>query len=188
MAGAVSKKEILDIQGLDADRTNVIETLKAIAAAAVELSKTLGDTKGLKDLTASLKALNQVQAEFTKFQKQTIDMSMKAERLKQQETKTQQQQNKVKEQSVKLTGEELQISKLQAIVNNSLAGSYNKLNAQYKLNIIELQKMSEEQRLNSARAKELTEQNTLLVGKLNALDLQNGKTKRSFNGLQWQVS
>ena len=52
MAGAVSKKEILDIQGLDADRTNVIETLKAIATAAVELSKTLGDTKGLKDLTS----------------------------------------------------------------------------------------------------------------------------------------
>ena len=123
MAGAVSKKEILDIQGLDADRTNVIETLKAIATAAVELSKTLGDTKGLKDLTSALKALNRVQAEFTKFQRQSVDMAIKAERIKQQEAqtaiknanaikaeeqakqsiiKTQQRQNREKENSSKI--------------------------------------------------------------------------------------
>lgn len=230
MSGAVDKKEILNIEGLDADRKNVIETLKAIAATAVELSKTLGDTKGLKDLTGALKALNQVQAEFTKFQRQSVDMAVKAERIKQQEAKTalenvkiQEQEEKVrtqtnktkleeskininnakaekiinteKKESVKLTNEQrlaIQLAnkeeKLRITIANSEEGSYDRLNAQYQLNIISLNKMSEATRNNSTAAKTLEKDNAMIVSKLNQLDAQSGKTKRSFNGLQWQVT
>jgi hypothetical protein len=98
------------------------------------------------------------------------------------------QQKQSSEQKIKLSTQETQILKLQEIANKSLAGSFDQLNAKYKLNIIELQGMSEAQRNTTQRSKDLIAENAILIGKLNHLDKQSGKTGRSFNGLQWQVT
>ena len=123
---------------------------------------------------------------FTAEEKKLIDMQEKAkqatlktqqaeEKLNQERIKSQQQEEKLRQakektnteqkKGNKLTDEEKaakreaqKISKLQAQVLNSEAGSVNQLSAQYRLNRIELNKMSAEQRKNSARGIELTAQ------------------------------
>ena len=244
MAGAIQKEDIINITGLDGDVSKAIESLKKMAGAATELSKSLGDTKGLKELNTALKTLNQVQNEFAKFQSKMVDIAIKNEKLLAQEAKTKQENIKIDQQSnktkaegvkileqeekvktqaaktgtqeaktktelargekilntekketIKLTTEErlttqllLKEEKLRIIINNSLDGSYDKLDAQLKLNIITLQKMSEAERATSANAKQLVIDNKTLVAKLNDIDKQSGRTGRSFNGLQWQVT
>ncbi len=154
------------------------EQLEKLKLMLSEVEKILG--------SANFEKLSASMGKFTAEEKKLIDMQEKAkqatlktqlaeEKLNQERIKSQQQEEKLRQakektnttqkKGNKLTDEEKaakreaqKISKLQAQVLNSEAGSVNQLSAQYRLNRIELNKMSAEQRKNSARGIELTAQ------------------------------
>lgn len=212
MSGAINKNEILNIEGLDIDRKNVIETLKAVATAAVELSKTLGDTKGLKDLTSALKELNKVQAEFTKFQKQSVDMAIKAERIKQEEANTAIKtsnektnaiinENKATQAKIKTDKELLALEKMQEQQKsrNSKAiqaeeGSYDELNATLNQTIRQYKALSQADRENEAIGGQMIKSIQAQDAQLKQLDATMGRNQRNvgnyksgFNGLNFSI-
>ena len=137
------------------------EQLEKLKLMLSEVEKILG--------SANFEKLSASMGKFTAEEKKLIDMQEKAkqsilntqqaeEKLNQERIKSQQQEEKLRQakektnttqkKGNKLTDEEKaakreaqKISKLQAQVLNSEAGSVNQLSAQYRLNRIELNKM-----------------------------------------------
>lgn len=96
--------------------------------------------------------------------------------------KLQQLKNTLKEQT--------KISKLQAIINQSAEGSYNRLSAQYELNKIKLNAMSEAERKGTQAGRELEEETRNLYATMIKLQeatgnyrLSVGNYKTAWNGL-----
>ena len=67
------------------------------------------------------------------------------------------------------------IAKLTAKLNNSEAGSYNALSAQYSLNKIQLNKLSQEYRENTAAGKKLVKETEEIYAKMKQLQEATGK-------------
>lgn len=96
--------------------------------------------------------------------------------------KLQQLNNTLKEQT--------KISKLQAVINNSAEGSYNRLAAQYELNKIKLNAMSEAERKGTQAGRDLEEETRNLYATMIKLQeatgnykLSVGNYKTAWNGL-----
>lgn len=68
-----------------------------------------------------------------------------------------------------------QIAKLTAKLNSSEAGSYNALSAQYSLNKIQLNKLSQEYRENTAAGKQLVKETEEIYAKMKVLQESTGK-------------
>ena len=78
--------------------------------------------------------------------------------------------------SVKAAAKEaMDIAKLQAQVNDNVEGSYNRLSAQYSLNKIALNKMSEEERRTTDEGKKLVEETNEIYQKMKELQAETGK-------------
>lgn len=127
------------------------------------------------------------QEQYAKLQKQLIAVQQAEEKLNQErlrtkehEEKLQQQEIKTEEQkkkNVKLTNEEKEavresnrIKKLTETINKSQEGSFNRLNAQYKLNVLNLNKMSEAERKNTIEGQKLEAETKDLRDKMISLN------------------
>ena len=107
-----------------------------------------------------------------KTQKAAIDPLVEAEeRLRQAQSEENQ---KLKEYSI-LTHEANRVAKLTAQLNMSAKGSYNKLAAQYELNKIKLNAMSEKKRENTKAGKALVEQTKEIYEQMKRLQEATGK-------------
>lgn len=71
--------------------------------------------------------------------------------------------------------EEQQIDKLLVQLNNSLDGSYNKLSAQYRLNKIRLNEMSEAERQGTEAGRKLEAETKAIYERMNQLQMATGK-------------
>lgn len=73
--------------------------------------------------------------------------------------------------------ESAQIDKLITQINTSLEGSYNKLSAQYRLNKIRLNEMSEAQRKGTEAGRKLESETKAIYERMNQLQLATGKAQ-----------
>ena len=73
--------------------------------------------------------------------------------------------------------ESAQIDKLITQINTSLEGSYNKLSAQYRLNKIRLNEMSEAQRKGTESGRKLESETKAIYERMNQLQLATGKAQ-----------
>ena len=90
--------------------------------------------------------------------------------------------------------EAIKIAKLTAIVNTSEEGSYNRLSAQYELNKIKLNAMSQEERNATDAGKALEQETLMLYKRMIALQEATGNHKlsvgnytKAFDGLRFSV-
>lgn len=194
MAGGLPKQELFgfDLTEYANEIQKVTTSVNGLLDALTDIKKTPEGIRELNKVTKeqidNAKKLVQYEKELNTLRINAANAIIAEEKSKQALLRTEKLENTEKQKSNKLTGQAASEAKLLAQANTAAAGSFDQLNAKYKLNIIELNSMSEVQRTSSIRAKELIDENTILVGKLNSLDAQSGKTKRAFNGLQWQVS
>ena len=73
--------------------------------------------------------------------------------------------------------EETQLAKLLTQLNNSAEGSYNKLSAQYRLNKMALNEMSEAERKNTEFGRKLEAETKAIYEEMNRLQLATGKAQ-----------
>lgn len=92
------------------------------------------------------------------------------------------------------TQEANRVAKLRAQLANSEAGSYNALSAQYSLNVIELNKMSQATRENTIEGKALEEQTRAIRARMSALQeatgnytMNVGHYEKAWSGLSFSV-
>lgn len=145
--------------------------LEGIIASVNSMSATPeGNQKAYADMEKSILAVQKAEEELRQEQLKSKALE---EQLAQQKIKTAEQQKK----TIKLTNEEKEaqresnrIKKLTEQVNHSAEGSYNKLNAQYKLNVIQLNKMTEEERKSTAVGQQLEAETKSLRDKMISLN------------------
>ena len=112
--------------------------------------------------------------------KAILENTEASDRLAQEYTKLAEQQLAAKTEKAKLTAasrEEAQIAKLVVQYNNSAEGSYNKLSAQYRLNKIALNEMSEAQRKNTEYGRKLEAETKAIYEEMNRLQKATGKSQ-----------
>jgi len=97
------------------------------------------------------------------------------------------QENDQIKQNIVGNAEQVRIKKLQAIVNKEVAGSYNALDAQYKLNIISLNKLTQEEIENSAAGKKLAADTKIIQSQLQAMDMTTARNRTGYNGLRFSM-
>lgn len=152
-------------------------TLESIRKKAIQLDN-------------SLKKVNSTTSE----QRDEIKkIASETEQLEKQQVKYEQALSETNQQLQGLktaTREANKIAKLQAQLANSLEGSYDALSAQYALNKIALNKMSEEQRKNTKDGQALEKQTKAIYEQMNELQkatgkhtLQVGNYSKAFEGL-----
>lgn len=166
----------------------IVKTKEAIKQKNAEIKEEItgekASQKAKKENTEEQKRLNKEIKEYEKFLKEARRASIKAAFEEHAEA--------VK--AVKLTAEQVKWQKLKTQQNESEAGSYNQVNAQYQRVVILLNKMSGEYRENNERGKALTKTANELYAQLSKLDQATGRHQRSvgnyskaFNGLQFQM-
>ena len=135
------------IQG---DAADVAKSMRDVSGATEEQRKAI-----LQDTEASDKLV----AEYIKL----VDAQLEAQKTKAQLTQA--------------AREETQIAKLVVQYNNAAEGSYNKLSAQYRLNKIALNEMSEAQRKGTEYGRKLEAETKAIYEEMNRLQKATGKSQ-----------
>lgn len=103
--------------------------------------------------------------------KQTDELAAAQRRLAQALSESAEEVASVKAQAK----EAMNIAKLQAQVNDNVEGSYNRLSAQYSLNKIALNKMSDEERRTTEEGKKLVQETNEIYQQMKQLQAETGK-------------
>lgn len=200
--GRISVSDVIDGSGIVSEIKKVTDGL-LLAVNAIEKAKQSlkgvsstgkGGSSGLSGLASAEKEANTVRA-------QTIKMVGELEKLEAklilvqgeynkriQQTKIQlKQENDQIKQNITGNAEQVRIKKLQAIVNKEVAGSYNALDAQYRLNIISLNHLTQEEIENSAAGKKLAADTKVLHSQLQAMDQSTARNRTGYNGLRFSM-
>lgn len=138
------------------------DTLKTVKSEAIKLKAGIEDVSGateehrrkITETTAQVDKLTKVQKDLE------YALSDNAKQLAELNLKKQEAQN---------------IAKLTAKLNQSEAGSYNALSAQYSLNKIQLNKLSQEYRENTAAGQKLVKETEEIYSKMKLLQQATGK-------------
>lgn len=114
-----------------------------------------------------------------------------SERLLQEYRQISDEERKARQTRIDLTAaqkEALQIDKLIAQINRSKEGSYNRLSAQYRLNKIRLNEMSEAERHGTKAGRELEKETEQLYNEMKKLQEQTGKHQLNVGNYKSAVS
>jgi DNA repair exonuclease SbcCD ATPase subunit len=150
------------IAQLEELQTKYTAMLKSIKAEALEMEK----------------AVKKANSATEDGKKATDAAAIEAEKLIKEQEKLTQAQSDTGKQIAKLRAEtqkQNQITKLQTKLNDSLDGSYDKLSAQYSLNKIALNAMSEAERKGTKAGKDLEKQTNEIYQEMKALQEATGK-------------
>ena len=155
--------------------TKLIEQLNALIAKydearakiqgdAEDVAKSMRDVSGAteeqrKTILQNTEATNKLVAEYTKL----VEEELQAQKTKAELNAANREAN--------------QIAKLVVQVNNSAEGSYNKLSAQYRLNKIALNEMSEAQRKGTEMGRKLESETKAIYEEMNRLQKATGKSQ-----------
>lgn len=146
------------------------DLLSKVKAEAEKLEKSLKSTnlatdEGRDSTKQAADEADKLAAEYRKLNKAQSDTAKKIAELKLEQQK------------------QIQVNKLQAKINVSLDGSYDKLSAQYALNKIKLNAMSKAEREGTDSGKELEAQTVALGEELKVLSKTSKKAKEDQNEL-----
>lgn len=139
-------------------------------------AKTLENIK--KEATGLTAALRNVSGATEEGRATTRQAAEAAEQLAQKERKVKdaQKENLIEIQKLKAAQkEENQIAKLQAQIATSAEGSYNRLSAQYRLNKIGINKMTEAERKQAEQERKLISNTEKLYAQMKKLQAETGK-------------
>ena len=140
------------------------EAQKKIQGAAADASKSLQGLSGATD--DQRQQIQSLTVESDKLRKSYEETNV-AER----------ETYRRRQEVIQAVKEEQQVDKLLVQINNSVEGSYNRLSAQYRLNKIRLNEMSEAQRKGTAAGRALEAETKGLYEKMNQLQLATGKAQ-----------
>lgn len=164
-----------DLIAPDSSITDLIAQLDALIAKYDAVS-----SKIQSDAAAAAKSMQSLSGATEEQRKAILENTEASDRLAQEYTKLAEQQLAAKTEKAKLTAasrEEAQIAKLVVQYNNSAEGSYNKLSAQYRLNKIALNEMSEAQRKNTEYGRKLEAETKAIYEEMNRLQKATGKSQ-----------
>lgn len=164
-----------DLIAPDSSITDLIAQLDALIAKYDAVS-----SKIQSDAAAAAKSMQSLSGATEEQRKAILESTEASDRLAQEYTKLAEQQLAAKTEKAKLTAasrEEAQIAKLVVQYNNSAEGSYNKLSAQYRLNKIALNEMSEAQRKNTEYGRKLEAETKAIYEEMNRLQKATGKSQ-----------
>lgn len=164
-----------DLIAPDSSITDLIAQLDALIAKYDAVS-----SKIQSDAAAAAKSMQSLSGATEEQRKAILENTEASDRLAQEYTKLAEQQLVAKTEKAKLTAasrEEAQIAKLVVQYNNSAEGSYNKLSAQYRLNKIALNEMSEAQRKNTEYGRKLEAETKAIYEEMNRLQKATGKSQ-----------
>lgn len=194
----ISQQQTQTMQA-QANSYNALNTqLKGLIAEYKNLNTSTEEgKKRATELLAQMSGLSQVIKEQDAALKSALSNSTKQMSALSEEEKARQRLNiAMSDQSVELAAinrkiqEANQIAKLQAIIATEAEGSYNRLSAQYSLNKIELNKMSQAERENTEAGKALVQQTNEIYQQMIKLQestgnyrLSVGNYKKSWDGL-----
>ena len=135
-----------------------------IQGDAEDVAKSMRDVSGAteeqrKTILQNTEATNKLVAEYTKL----VDEELQAQKTKAELNAANREAN--------------QIAKLVVQLNSSAEGSYNKLSAQYRLNKIALNEMSEAQRKGTEMGRKLESETKAIYEEMNRLQKATGKSQ-----------
>lgn len=150
---------------------------KVIIEIAVDAAKAVNTIAGLN---VAIKEQNDLL--------KTLDKNSDAYKTAQVKLAAYESEKKVLTQATK---EEVKVAELNRIITDSTSTSYNKLSAQYRLNMIELNKMSEAEKTGTEKGKELTAQSLALRNAMSSAKqatgdhtLEVGKYEKALGNLK----
>ncbi len=164
-----------DLIAPDSSITDLIAQLDALIAKYDAVS-----SKIQSDAAAAAKSMQSLSGATEEQRKAILENTEASDRLAQEYAKLAEEQLAAKTEKAKLTAaarEETQIAKLVVQYNNSAEGSYNKLSAQYRLNKIALNEMSEAQRKNTEYGRKLEAETKAIYEEMNRLQKATGKSQ-----------
>lgn len=162
-----------DLVKPDSAITDLIKQLEDLAA---QYSKT---SKSIKDEAASISdEMRQVSGATAEGRAQTQKMASDADRLAKAERDLAFAESKTAKQIAELKEAQREannINKLTAKLNNNVEGSYNRLSAQYSLNKIKLNQMSQAERETTEAGKKLERETAAIYERMKQLQEATGK-------------
>jgi hypothetical protein len=164
-----------DLVTPDNSITDLIAQLDALIAKYDAVS-----SKIQSDAAAAAKSMQSLSGATEEQRKAILENTEASDKLAQEFTKLAEEQLAARTEKAKLTAasrEEAQIAKLVVQYNNSAEGSYNKLSAQYRLNKIALNEMSEAQRKNTEYGRKLEAETKAIYEEMNRLQKATGKSQ-----------
>lgn len=138
------------------------QTLKTVKDEAIKLQASVQGVSGATE--EHRKKIHETATETDKLTKAQKDLEFSMSDTAKQIAELKEQQREAQN-----------IAKLTAKLNNSEAGSYNALSAQYSLNKIQLNKLSQEYRENTAAGKKLVKETEEIYAKMKQLQEATGK-------------
>lgn len=164
-----------DLVTPDNSITDLIAQLDALIAKYDAVS-----SKIQSDAAAAAKSMQNLSGATEEQRKAILENTEASDKLAQEFTKLAEEQLAARTEKAKLTAasrEEAQIAKLVVQYNNSAEGSYNKLSAQYRLNKIALNEMSEAQRKSTEYGRKLEAETKAIYEEMNRLQKATGKSQ-----------
>lgn len=164
-----------DLVTPDNSITDLIAQLDALIAKYDAVS-----SKIQSDAAAAAKSMQNLSGATEEQRKAILENTEASDKLAEEYTKLAEEQLAAKTEKAKLTAaarEETQIAKLVVQYNNSAEGSYNKLSAQYRLNKIALNEMSEAQRKSTEYGRKLEAETKAIYEEMNRLQKATGKSQ-----------
>lgn len=162
------------IKDLEKFKKTAVKSLEEVEQSAKELDDSL------KDVNATQK---DGQKEIEKTEKKVDDLTKAQEKYEKSISETEQELVKLKA----ATSEQNRINKLTEKLNRASEGSYDKLSAQYSLNKIKLNSMSEQQRKATSSGKGLETQTKAIFEEMKGLQEATGKHSLSVGDYAGKV-
>lgn len=153
--------------------TNLIQQLEQVRTSQLQTMESI--KKSASEVEAALKKVNSATEEGRAQIKSSVTQSEKLESAQKKLAESMQETGKQLADLKVQQREQNEINKLTAILNNSQETSYNKLSAQYRLNKIELNKMTQAEREGTKEGRKLTTQSKELYAEMNRLQKETGK-------------
>ena len=177
----INFSDLIDEQGiLSGLKAMIIKMQSEIKASAGSVGASLSSNKGtsgadLKSQASDIEKINQLIKSNTELEKEKIKIDNEKIKLEKQLAEATDENVKGKIRYANASKQQRDILKNELQLVESAEGSYNKLSAQYNLNKIALNGMSEAQRKNTAEGKKLEQQTADIYKEMNVLQKATGK-------------
>lgn len=174
-------KSLVDEDGILSGFKSLLEKMKAEITSQVSASgKSLSGNKGttsadLKKQAQDIEAISASEKSLIQVEKELLKVQKEKEKLEKQLVDASDENVKAKIRYSNASREQRTILQNEIKLATSAEGSYNKLSAQYSLNKIALNAMSEAQRKNTIEGQKLEKQTEDIYAEMNKLQKATGK-------------